>query len=54
MKPAKSKFTVLKQICELMPRNLVGKLAREYGVDKKSRQFTPWSHVVSKGKERYE
>jgi hypothetical protein len=47
MKPAHHQFTVLKQIVELIPRNLVAKLAREYGVDKQSRAITPWSHVVS-------
>ena len=47
MKPAKRQFSILKQVCELIPRNLVSKLAKEYGVDKQSRTFTPWSHVVS-------
>ena len=47
MKPSRHQFTVLKQIIELIPGHLVPKLAREHGVDKKSRKFTPWSHVVS-------
>ena len=47
MKPATSKNTVLNQICNLIPRNLVPKLARKHGVDKKARYFTPWSHVVA-------
>lgn len=47
MKPTKHKFTVLKQICELIPRNLVHTLAKKHGVDKKSRTFKPWSHVVA-------
>ena len=47
MNPAKSKHTVLKQICNQIPRNLVPKLARKHGVDKKAREFTPWSHVVA-------
>ena len=47
MKPAKKQFSILKQVCELIPRNIVSKLAKEYGVDKHSRTFTPWSHVVS-------
>ena len=47
MKPTKKQFSILKQICELIPRNLVSQLAKEYGVDKQSRTFTPWSHVVS-------
>ena len=47
MKPTRHKFTALKQICDLIPRNLVPKLAEKHGVDKRSRSFTPWSHVVS-------
>jgi hypothetical protein len=47
MKPSKRKVTVLKQICNLIPGHLVQKLAKEYGVDKMSRTFSPWSHVVS-------
>ena len=31
----------------MIPNNLVPKLARKHGVDKKSRTFTRWSHVVS-------
>ena len=46
-KPAKkSPYTVLNQICNLIPPLLVSNLARRYGVDKKSRTFSPWSHVV--------
>jgi hypothetical protein len=47
MKPSRHQFTVLKQIIDLIPSHLVPRLAREHGVDKKSRKFTPWSHVVS-------
>ena len=47
MKPAASKNTILNQICNLIPRNLVPRLARKHGVDKKARDFTPWSHVVA-------
>lgn len=47
-KPAKrSDYTVLNQICNLIPPLLVPNLARAYGVDAKSRTFSPWSHVVS-------
>ena len=46
-KPAKkSPYTVLNQICNLIPPLLVPNLARQFGVDKKSRTFSPWSHVV--------
>lgn len=47
MHPTASKHTILNQICNLIPRNLVPKLARKHGVDKKARDFTPWSHVVA-------
>lgn len=47
MKPAKHKFTLLKQVVEIIPAYLVPKLARKHGVDKKSRTFSPWSHIVS-------
>ncbi len=41
------RYTMLKQICNLIPPHLVNRLAKEHGVDKKSRTFTPWSHVVT-------
>ena len=47
MKPAKKQLSVLKQICELIPRNLVPHLAKKHGIDKQSRAFTPRSHMVS-------
>ena len=34
-------------MCDLIPSHLVGKLSRKHGVDKKSRGFSAWSHVVS-------
>lgn len=47
MKPAKHKFTSLKQLIALIPPYLVTKLSREHGVDKQSRTFRPFSHVVT-------
>jgi len=47
MNPAKHKYTTLKQICQYIPAHLVAKLSRKFGVDKKSRSFSPWSHVVT-------
>lgn len=38
--------TILRQLVELIPIHLVAKLARVHGVDKQSRTFSPWSHVV--------
>jgi hypothetical protein len=46
-KPRRSPFSVLRQICHLIPAHLVPKLARETGVDRKTRTFSPWSHLVS-------
>lgn len=45
--PSPRQASVLRQLVELIPAYLVPKLARAYGVDKKSRTFTPWSHVVA-------
>lgn len=47
MKLTRHNYSVLKQICNLIPRNLVSKLAKEHGVTKQSRAFSPWSHVVT-------
>ena len=47
METTRNQFTILKQICELIPGHIVSKLAREYGIDKKCITFDPWSHVVS-------
>ena len=41
MNPSKHKMTVLSQIFKLIPRNLIPKLTREYGVDKQARSFSP-------------
>ena len=46
-KPSRGQFAVLRQICNLIPSHLVPKLARETGVDKRARTFSPWSHLVS-------
>jgi hypothetical protein len=41
------KFEVLRQICNLIPPFLASRVARQTGVDKKARTFSPWSHVVT-------
>src|ERR1700746_3241194 len=46
-KPTASKLSVLGQLCNLIPPQLVFKLARETGVDSMARSFSAWSHVVS-------
>jgi hypothetical protein len=45
--PTRSKLSVLAQLCNFIPGHLVGKLAREHGVDAKARTFSAWSHVVA-------
>lgn len=45
--PAAAKVSVLQQICNFIPGHLVGKLARDTGADKKAREFSNWSHIVS-------
>ena len=47
MNPSKHSLTVLAQVFKLIPRNLIPKLASEYGVSKKSRRFSPTSHVLA-------
>ena len=47
IKPTRSKFNILRQICNIIPQRTVSKLARETGAEDKSRTFSPWSHVVS-------
>jgi hypothetical protein len=46
-KPTRSRFTLLRQLCNLIPNHLVPGLARQYDAETKSRTFKPWSHVVS-------
>ena len=46
--PARSKSTILCQICNYIPPFLVPpQIARATGAEDKARSFTPWSHVVS-------
>lgn len=46
-KPTRSSFTLLRQLCNLIPNHLVPQLARDTGMDSHARSFRPWSHVVS-------
>src|ERR1017187_4107000 len=46
-KPTASKFSLLRQLCNLIPNHLVPQLARQTGVKDHARTFSPWSHVVS-------
>jgi hypothetical protein len=45
--PARGKLSIAHQLLNFIPPHLVPRLARECGVEEKSRTFTPWSHVVS-------
>jgi len=45
-RPTRHNFSVLRQVCNLIPPFLVPKLARETGVQKKARTFSVWSHLV--------
>ena len=45
IKSTRSKVTIIRQLCELIPPFMVAKLATEHGI--RSRAITPWSHVVS-------
>ena len=45
--PARYSYTILKQVCNLIPGGMVDDLAEKHGVDEQSRTFTPWSHTVS-------
>ncbi len=47
IKPTRCRFNVLRQICNLIPEHEVSKIARETGVEDRSRTFSPWSHTVS-------
>jgi hypothetical protein len=45
--PARSKLTLLGQICNHVLKHEVSKIARATGAEDMSRTFNPWSHVVS-------
>ena len=51
MQPSKHKMTVLSQIFKLIPRNLIPKLANEFGIDRQSRVFSPTSHMLKEKNE---
>lgn len=45
--PTRSNVVVLKQILNLIPRHLIGRHARETGVDTQARRFSPTSHLAA-------
>jgi len=46
IKPTRSQFNILRQICHLIPQHEVSRIARQTGVDDQSRTIRPWDHVV--------
>jgi hypothetical protein len=46
-KPAKSKLTVFRQICQRIPGYFTTEIAHELGLEEESRTFSPWSHTCS-------
>jgi hypothetical protein len=47
IKPTRSRFNILRQICKFIPDHEVAKIARQTGVEDQSRSFSPWSHTVA-------
>jgi hypothetical protein len=47
IKPTRSRFNVLRQICNLILGHEVSKIARTTGARDKTRTFSPWSHTVN-------
>lgn len=47
VKPAASKFSVLRQLCNYIPTHLVSELSRRTRVEDKARTYSAWSHVVT-------
>jgi len=47
IKPTRSKFNILRQICNFIPQHTVSKIAKDTGAEDMSRTIKPWSHVVS-------
>ncbi len=45
--PAKSKLTILQQVCNLIPGHVTIAAARVTGVEAKARTFDVWSHLVA-------
>ena len=45
--PTGHSYTIMKQVCNLIPRHVVLDLAEEYGIDEQCRTFSEWSHVVA-------
>lgn len=44
---ARRKFTILGQLCNLIPPNLVSSLTKEHKPEGRARTFSHWSHAVA-------
>ena len=47
MNPTRHKYSIFKQVMDMIPPYLVSKVARARGVDKQCRSFSAWSHTTS-------
>ena len=45
--PTRHSYTIVRQVCNLIPGHLVRNLAAEHGIDEQCRTFDEWSHVVA-------
>jgi hypothetical protein len=45
--PTGHSYTIMKQVCNLIPGHMVLNLAKEHGIDGQCRTFSEWSHVVA-------
>lgn len=45
--PTRSKLSLFRQLCNLIPNHLVPTLARQHGVEQQARSFSPWRQVVA-------
>ena len=45
--PTRSKLTVRRQVCNLIPTYLLREVTRELGAERLARSFAHWSHVVA-------
>jgi hypothetical protein len=45
--PAKANVSIFRQICQIIPGYFVPQIAREVGLEKKCRTFSPWSQVCA-------
>ncbi len=47
LNPTRHPYTIIKQVCNLIPGHMVSNLAKEHGIEEPCRTFDEWSHVVT-------